>query len=312
MPATLGGSVLRYVSSREAAGEFAATTTRGVRWVLWRFAESVGVERSPRTLTKRSIAKWIADRSTVAPATLRYELSVIRPYLQWLVAEGVLKKDPSFQIRGPKKPREVPRALAAADVARLLHYCPDTRARLIVSLMVQEGLRCLEVASLQLSDVDLVDETILVVGKGGHERLLPLSDETRTLISRYLHEQRVSAGPLVRSQLDPSKGIAAARVSILVGEWMRDAQVRGSAHALRHTAASDMLDHGANVRAVQLALGHASMGTTQRYLRRSEGKGLREAMGGRRYAQAIPPGVTAVKPGRTVPDVTGTPVSVHN
>lgn len=283
MQPTLGGSVLRYVDIRRQAGEFANTTSKGVRWTLWRFAEIVGLERPPRTLTRRHIEKWIASRSAVAPATLRLELSIVRTYLRWLVEAGELKKNPAQSVKGPQRPRSVPRALALDDVSRLLAHCPDTRARLIVSLMVQEGLRCLEVAGLQLSDVDLVERTLLVLGKGSHERLLPLSDDTRTCLLHYLADCPANAGPLIRSYQFPQRGITPNHISVLVTAWMGDANVRGSAHALRHTMASDMLDRGANIRDVQLALGHTSLGTTQRYLRRSEGKKLREAMGGRHY-----------------------------
>lgn len=283
MSSTLGGSVLRYVDMRRQAGEFANTTSKSVRWTLWRFAETVGLERPPRTLSRRHIDKWIASRSTVAPATLRLELSIIRTYCRWLIHAGELKRDPAIGVKGPPKPREVPRALATNDVGRLLSVCPDCRARLIVSLMVQEGLRCLEVADLQLSDIDLADRTLLVVGKGGHQRLLPLSDDTGIQLARYLHDYPATAGPLVRSYNFPQRGITPNHISVLVTAWMVDAHVRGSAHALRHTMASDMLDRGANIRDVQTALGHASLGTTQRYLRRSEGKKLREAMGGRHY-----------------------------
>lgn len=278
--------MLRYVDIRRQAGEFASTTTKGVRWTLWRFAEIVGLERPPRTITRRHIEKWIASRSTVAPATLRLELSIVRTYCRWLIHTGELKRDPTLGVKGPLRPREVPRALAIRDVSRLLSVCPDHRARLIVSLMVQEGLRCLEVAALQLSDVDLTDRTLMVVGKGGHQRLLPLSDDTGTQLSRYLHDFPAAAGPLIRSYLVPQRGITPNHISVLVTGWMGDAHVRGSAHSLRHTMASDMLDRGANIRDVQTALGHASLGTTQRYLRRSEGKKLREAMGGRHYAGA--------------------------
>lgn len=283
---TLGGSVLRYVEMRRQAGEFAPTTAKGVRWILWRFGEIAGLERSPRTLTRRQVEKWIGSRSSVAPATLRLELSVVRTYCQWLVDRGDLRRDPTMRIKGPPKPRDVPRALAGGDVARLLAKCPDMRARLIVSLMVQEGLRCMEVSALQVSDVDLVDDTLLVVGKGGHERLLPLSTETHIHLSRYLHELPATAGALIRSYQYQQRGISPNHISVLVTRWMGDAHIKASAHALRHTMASDMLERCGNVRDVQMALGHVSLGTTQRYLRRSEGKRLREAMGGRRYAEA--------------------------
>lgn len=282
MPATLGGSVLRYVEVRRHTGEIQESTATGARWVLWHFASVVDLDLPPGKLTRRHVERWAASR-TVAPATMRTELSLLRTYTAWLVREGVLKKDPALGIRGPRRPRDVPRALGVASVGEVLAHCPDLRAKLIVSLMVQEGLRCVEVASLQRSDVDLVVDTLLVVGKGGHERLLPITDETRHMLSRYLREFPAPAGPLIRSYQAAHRGLSPATLSQYVGGWFGDAGVKASAHALRHTMASDMLDRGANIREVQIALGHVSLATTQRYLRRQDGKNLRGAMSGRSY-----------------------------
>lgn len=289
MPTTLGGSVLRYVDVRRHAGEIQPSTAVSVRWVLWHFASVVGLDLPPGRLTRRHVDRWVATR-TVAPATLRMNLSVIRNFANWLVEQGVLKKNPAAGIRGPKKPREVPRALTRDNVAQVLAHCPDLRARLIVFLMVQEGLRCCEVVRLQLSDVDTVERTLFVVGKGCHERIVPISEETLTTLGRYLCERPATAGPLIRSYHPGHRGISASYLSGMIGRWFADAGVKisardgRSAHALRHTMASDMLDGGANVREVQIALGHVSLATTQRYLRRQDGKNLRGAMGGRSYA----------------------------
>jgi integrase/recombinase XerC len=153
--------------------------------------------------------------------------------------------------------------------------------------MVQEGLRCCEVANLQLADIDFIDRTARVVGKGGHERLLPLTEETWNVLERYLDEQPLTAGPLIRSYRT-SGGLRADTISGLVGgvdvrrrikRWARDGI---SAHALRHSAATNMLRSGAHLRDVQAALGHASPSSTQRYLP-TVVNDLRTAMGGRRY-----------------------------
>jgi site-specific recombinase XerD len=143
-----------------------------------------------------------------------------------------------------------------------------------------------EVATLQLADLDFIDHTARVVGKGGHERLLPLSEETWTVLERYLDEQPLTAGPLIRSYRTHG-GLRADTISGLVGEWMSAAGIKHrprdgiSAHALRHSAATDMLRSGAHLRDVQAALGHASLSTTQRYLP-TVVNDLRTAMGGRR------------------------------
>lgn len=207
---------------------------------------------------------------------------MVRTFCRWLVAERLLRRDPTAGIGRVRQPRQVPRGLTADRVSALWLVLPDVRAELIVTLMVQEGLRCGEVARLEVGDLDWAGRVVLVHGKGGHERVLPLSAQTAGSLSRYLSERPATAGPLVRSYTRPGQAILPGRISHLVGRWMRDAGVAASGHALRHTAATDMLRAGAHVRDVQTALGHASLATTQRYMPWVVGD-LRVAMGGRQY-----------------------------
>ncbi len=129
---------------------------------------------------------------------------------------------------------------------------------------------------------------ILVRGKGGHERVLPVSDETWDALLQYLDDHPAGAGPLIRSYRQHWAGLRADTVSGMVSVWMADAGLKRrardgiSGHALRHSAAGHMLKGGAHLRDVQAALGHASLQTTQRYLP-TVVNDLREAMGGRKY-----------------------------
>jgi integrase-like protein len=140
-----------------------------------------------------------------------------------------------------------------------------------------------------------------VNGKGGHQRVLPVSDETWDAVLAYLREHPTTAGPLIRSYLNPHRGVNPAYISTLVGRWMSDAGVKQrsrdgrSAHALRHTAATDMLRAGAHLRDVQQALGHASLSTTQKYLPWVVGS-LKEAMSGRTYDHSTPRPLNEIAP----------------
>jgi site-specific recombinase XerD len=284
---TVLAAAMRYVNGRRARGEIAAGTARSFMSVLSRFAAATR-NRTVSGLTRRHVERFL-EGADVRPATAALYLAVLRTFGQWLFLEGMVRRDPTIGVKGPRKPRAVPRGLRGEDVDAIFHHCPDTRARLIVSLMVQEGLRCSEVAGLKLGDVDLVDRTLFIVGKGGHERVLPLTQGSAVLAGRYLSEHPTSAGPLIRSYLNPLKGITPNRVSVLVGEWMGDAGVRGrvrdgrSAHALRHTCASDLARAGVDVVVVQGVLGHASLATTSRYVGRAGLERMRTAMAGRDY-----------------------------
>lgn len=157
--------------------------------------------------------------------------------------------------------------------------------------MLQEGLRRKEVAGLSLGDFDFSERIMVVRGKGNHERVLPISSETWRALCCYLSERPATAGPLIRNYHDGRSALAAVSVGRLVSEWMSDAGIKEkaydgrSAHALRHTAASDMLRSGAHLRDAQQALGHQSITATQRYMPWLVGD-LRTAMAGRNYGSA--------------------------
>ena len=129
----------------------------------------------------------------------------------------------------------------------------------------------------------------LVHGKGGHERLLPITAEARAVLVQYLGEHpEAASGPLVRSHSDYRRGVSADLVSRIVGEAMKAAGVKlvkgdgASAHALRHSFATDLVHGGAPLPIIQRALGHASLRTTGRYVTASATE-LRDALEGRRY-----------------------------
>lgn len=273
--------VLIYVRERVAAGEWCPTTVPSLRRTLLRFAGHAAVKA--HELEAHHVMHFQAEHPAAA-STRRQRFSTIRGFCQWLVRNGHLDTDPTADLKAPRQPRPVPRAYPSELVARLLEVVPDRRARLIVLLEVQEGLRACEVARLEVGDVDFHDREIRVNGKGARERILPVSDETWEALELYLRQFPAKAGPLIRSYNDPKAGICAAYVVSMMGRWLRAAGVaEGGGHGLRHTMATQLLRGGADVRDVQNALGHASLSSTSVYLPFSDAKRLRGVMGGRRY-----------------------------
>lgn len=276
-----------YLRGRVRAHEIIPLTARNDRCILRHFAGVCGPV-APGSLNRRHIRRWIEALEPFAPATRRRRWSTVKGFLGWLVVEGHLAKHPLAGTRGPKQPRSVPRAMTAAAVARVLLACPDVRARLIVTLMVQCALRCCEVSALELGDIDRSRSILRIRGKGGHERLLPLLLEVDQALAAYLAEYPASAGPLVRSYRQPQRSLDPDTISGLVSRIMWAAGVKRarrdgvSAHALRHTAATDMLRQDAHLRDVQQALGHAHLSTTEVYMPYVV-RSLEDAMGGRWY-----------------------------
>jgi integrase/recombinase XerD len=278
---TLGALALAYVDERRRRKELRPGSVSTTRYALSSFVRSTGWDLQVKRLRPVHIEKWL-ERGDHAPSTLRNQLSIVKTFCQWLVRRGHIKTDPSLEITSPRQPRYLPRGLRQPDVAKTFDKAPDVRAALILTLMVQEGLRCCEVAELQIGDIDPDQRVLMIRGKGGHERLLPITTAAWSALEAYLAEYPAKAGPLIRSYSRPNRGVSPGHISVLVSDWTHEAGVNASAHALRHTAATDMLRAGAHVRDVQAALGHQSLQTTSRYMPLIVND-LREAMEGRDY-----------------------------
>lgn len=225
---------------------------------------------------------WM-ERKTWSATTCCTALGIVRPFFDWAAVRGLVADGVTRQLRNPRLPRTLPRAQTAGAVARLLAVVPDARARAIVLLEAQCGLRRAEVAGLHMTDLDLSGGAVLVHGKGGTERMVYLSDETMEAVRAWLVERGPAPGYLISSYSHPGRGMSPSWVGKLVVGWMAEAGIKSmprdgvSGHALRHTAATAMLRQGANIRVVQEALGHANITTTARYLRADDDE-VRRAM----------------------------------
>lgn len=237
---------------------------------------------------RRVFARWLESIGHLSVNTRRVHISTARCFVAWAAAEGHIAVRALSLIPQVRGARAVPRALNGDQAARLLLSLSTQKKRVVIGLMLWCGLRCAEVASLKVEDLNEREATIWVKGKGGHERMVCIPPEFAPILSSWLDMRRRVPGPLVPAH--HGGHYRAGTISTDVGEWMRTSGVKvasrdgRSAHALRHTAASDVLDGGASITTVQAMLGHAHLATTAIYLRRARLEDLRAAMGGRDYA----------------------------
>lgn len=211
-------------------------------------------------------------------------LAALRSFYAGLVAQGVRHDDPAALLESPRLPRSLPKALAESQVEALL-AAPDTatpaglRDRAMLELMYACGLRVSELVGLPAAAVNLRQGALRVRGKGDKERLVPLGEESQHWLQRYLQQARpLLAGNRPVPAMDggePPLFIDAARKPLSrQAFWSlvkRDAALAGidpakvSPHGLRHSFATHLLNHGADLRSLQLMLGHSSLSTTQIY-----------------------------------------------
>jgi integrase/recombinase XerD len=215
----------------------------------------------------------------ISPATQARKLSAIRQFFKFLVSDGVRPDDPAAAIEGPKRGRPLPKSISQEGVGAVLAKVqsregPDgVRLWCLVELLYATGLRISELVGLPLAALTAERRTILVRGKGGRERLVPLHDEARAAIKAYLAVRPSFMKPGAKSPFAfPSRGASGHLTRRRVGQMLEELGLRSghnlqglSPHKFRHAFASHLLANGADLRAVQTLLGHADIATTQIY-----------------------------------------------
>ncbi|MCH9826190.1 MAG: site-specific tyrosine recombinase XerD [Gammaproteobacteria bacterium] len=245
------------------------------RWLLGR---DLSLARASEADLKAYFA-WRAREPDGWPFAARTQarlLSSLRRFYQQLLRDGERRDDPSARISGPKLGRPLPKTLSGHEVERLLAAPPvgeplGLRDRAMLELMYASGLRVSELVSLRSDQYSPNAQAVQLVGKGGRERLVPVGDEADHWLGRYLEQARpvLIRGRASEVLFVSQQGGAMSRQNF----WLRlkaHAQAAGirqtlSPHTLRHAFATHLVDHGADLRVVQMLLGHADLSTTQIY-----------------------------------------------
>ena len=247
------------------------------RWLATRGGSLSGATRADLQayLGQRSRGKADGGSGHKARSNARL-LSSLRHFYRTLVRDGRIEADPTLLVDAPKLPRSLPKALSEREIEALLQAPTDSalglRDRAMLELMYATGLRVSELVGIAATQVNLRQGVLRVVGKGGKERLVPLGEEAAHWLARYVAEARPQLLKGARSEaLFVSNRRAAMTRQMFWTLVKRHARVAGipaariSPHVLRHSFATHLLNHGADLRALQLMLGHGSLSTTQIY-----------------------------------------------
>lgn len=271
---------------------FSAHTVRAYRADLAglnAFAEGRGIQAADGlTLDLLRDWLWAGTQAGLARATIARHSASARSFTAWLARTGGSPGDPGVRLRSPKPGRTLPRVINRAQMQELLGRLEllaagdrpgALRDLAIIELLYASGLRVSELVGLDVNDVDLDRLTVRVTGKGSKERVVPFGVPAQSAIVDYLRRARPlladAAGPQGAASATPAAlflGTKRTRLGVravyrIVATLLADLPGNGPAgpHALRHTTATHLLDGGADLRAVQELLGHASLGTTQIY-----------------------------------------------
>ncbi len=255
-------------------------TLAAYRRDLTLYAQWLAQQQPPLVLdatAEHHLQGYFAERHAQTRATTaNRRLTVLRRYFHWALRERRITQDPTVRLLAARQPLRVPGTLTQAQVEALLH-APDPstplglRDRAMLELMYASGLRVSELVTLKTFHLGLAEGVLRIMGKGGKERLVPFGDEARRWLERYLLEARgaILGGQQTDDLFVTQRGSAMSRVMfwIIVKKCAQLAGITAplSPHTLRHAFATHLLNHGADLRVVQLLLGHADISTTTIY-----------------------------------------------
>lgn len=223
------------------------------------------------------------SKAQIATRTVARRLSALRQFYRYLVSENIRKDDPTSTIESPKQTRTLPKTLSESEVSSLIETAgqgggaDSLRLVCLLEMLYATGLRVSELVGLPMSSISEDGQFLMVAGKGGRERMVPISDAAQKALKSYLDTRRQFISPddagtqaqwLFPSRTSESGHLTRQRFAQLLKDLAEAAQIsadRVSPHILRHAFATHLLSNGADLRSVQKMLGHADIATTQIY-----------------------------------------------
>ena len=269
------------------------------------FIEFMSTEKnsSPRTLDNYTLAirlfrEWFGDRFTtwreltadhfrtylfellkaeLKRSTIRLRFAAFRSFYKYLVHRRGYPKSPVAEVELPKADKPLPVVLTLIQIEELLalplklpleKQAPEwmpLRDAAILELFYSTGLRLAELAALDVEQIDTVNECVKVMGKGSKERIVPIGSYALTAMQKYQSAAKIQQGPLFLSKLQ--KRLSTRSIGNALNKYLQHSSIafKVTPHKFRHSFATHLLDHGADLRSVQALLGHASLSTTQIY-----------------------------------------------
>ena len=273
----LWGRLDSFLILSEASGH-SPNTIRAYRTKLGdfvRFVNSLGATM-PGDVTEDHVIAYLAHkRKTCNGVSINAYYRHIRPWFNWMASpeRRIIEKSPFAGIKTPPIPKTVIQPLTVEQIEQVLSCCNNytrgLRDRAIIMLIYDSGLRCSEVSSIKLEDVDLKRGAIKVMGKGAKERFVAIGEEAKNSLMQYLYRRKDTAPWLFVTHFEDNPGrMLPYNIGLTIRRTMRRAGITGvktGPHTLRHSFATASIRNGANLFYVQSLLGHSTLNMTRRY-----------------------------------------------
>jgi len=233
------------------------------------------------TVSRDDLVDFLAGlyRDKLESRTVARQLVTLRNFFRWAQTQEIITEDPSIKLESPKIRKSLPGYLRLDEVEKLLNQPDDKtplgmRDRAMLEVLYSTGLRVSELVSLRVSDLDTKVGCVRCIGKGDKERIVPIGRKALSMVDKYVREARSSLVRQAKAVNSPTlfvnrRGVSLSRVGVwkILSAYGRKAGLRQALtpHMLRHSFATHLLERGADLRSVQLMLGHADISTTQIY-----------------------------------------------
>lgn len=267
---TLAEVAAKWLIMKETHGASPLTVTR-YRRSLTRFVEDMGVGVTIDSVTPLDFEEWVTelrqpDGRRYKVTSLKTTIAPVRAFYSWAFARRLVDDDPTTGVDLARPPSAPPKRLSRQAVARIIDAAPH-RERTQITLMATYGLRLAELAGLRVEDWDRERDLLTVLGKGRRTRVLPLTGEALHELRGWVDfGLRATSGPLWPSPDHVGEPLGAGWIGRRISAVGASVGISVHPHLLRHTAASDMVEEGIDLAAVQAVLGHTSLASTSIYV----------------------------------------------
>lgn len=265
MVSDLKEKIFLYLQVRKLE-HYSEQTLKNYFYILNNFSDFI--VKPVATITKNDIRYFLASVSGgLKASTMNNKISTLKAFFQWLEDEEIIPKNPTRQINVTKLPKRLKKALNVEELERMRLACETTRERALIEFLFATGCRVSEVTGVNISDLNLYNNTLTVVGKGDKERIVCFSDKTRLYLQQYIDQREDSNVALFIGTRKPFARIGARSIEVIISNIGKRTSINRSVfpHLLRSSMATLGLQAGANITTIQHLLGHSSPTVTQLY-----------------------------------------------
>ena len=260
----LNSKIWTFISAKKIEG-LSRKTLKGYNLQLHKFASTV--QKKVEDITTADIRIYLGESLELKASTIGTKLSTLKSFFSWLTGEGIIPKDPTQQIKQPKKEKRLPKALLFEELEIIRESCETLRQRALTEVFYSTGCRLSELIDMDITDIDKANKQARVIGKGNKERTVFFTWKALRYIDMYLKSRTDDCPALFVTSRKPYRRLGERAIQKEVEKIAAKANLDKEVHPhiFRHTLATHLLENGADLVTVQQILGHENPATTQIY-----------------------------------------------